>query len=122
MTSQEHANRSEENRKDLNSLPKWAKELIQQLKERIRELEAQIVKNSSNSGKPPSSDGFKKFPKTQSQRESSGKKPGGQYGHLGKTLKQIETPDYWGASSRRGLIWPRPLTEPCVRVRTRLLM
>ena len=43
MTSQKHSNRSEENRKDFNSLPKWAKELIQQLMERMRELEAQVA-------------------------------------------------------------------------------
>lgn len=92
---------SNEPQQDLNSLPVWAKALIQQLiaqnkalETRVRELEAQIAKNSSNSGKPPSSDGLKKPSKTKSQRETSGKKPGGQNGHMGRTLEQVEEPDH----------------------------
>lgn len=61
--------------------------------QKIHELEARLSKNSSNSSKPPGSDGFKKDPKTKSQRGKSGKKPGGQNGRIGKTLKQVETPD-----------------------------
>jgi len=37
------------------------------LKARIAELERQLGLNSSNSGKPPSTDGLKKPPKTSSQ-------------------------------------------------------
>ena len=67
---------------------------IEELQKRIAELERQLGLNSSNSGKPPSSDGLKKTPaRVSSLRERSGKKPGGQPGHPGKTLSRTETPD-----------------------------
>ena len=65
---------------------------IQQLEARVHDLETRLSKNSSNSSKPPSSDGLKKK-KPKSQREKSGKKSGGQQGHIGKTLTQVEKPD-----------------------------
>jgi transposase len=60
---------------------------------RIAELERRLGLNSSNSGKPPSSDGLKKPARVSSLRESSGKKTGGQKGHPGETLRRTETPD-----------------------------
>jgi transposase len=67
---------------------------IAQLEARIAELERQLGLNSGNSGKPPSSDGLKKKPvRVSSLRERSGKKPGGQKGHPGETLRQSETVD-----------------------------
>jgi transposase len=61
---------------------------------RVAQLERQLGLNSGNSGKPPSSDGLKKQPaRVGSLRERSGRKPGGQTGHPGKTLRRTETPD-----------------------------
>ena len=56
---------------------------IMALASRVSKLEAQLAKNSTNSHKPPSSDGPGKPPRTQSERVRSGKKPGGQCGHSG---------------------------------------
>src|SRR5476651_1549988 len=67
--------------------------LIKQLEARIQELEQRLNKNSSNSSKPPSSDGLSKPPRTTSLRENGKNKSGGQPGHKGETLKQTETPD-----------------------------
>ena len=69
------------------------KELITGLQAQIAELERRLGLNSSNSGKPPSSDGLKKPTRTRSLREPSGKPRGGQKGHPGDTLRQVETPD-----------------------------
>ena len=65
------------------------------LKTRIHDLEARFIKDSHNSHKPPSStDGFKKPLRTQSLRERSGLKPGGQPGHKGRYKAHSEKPDH----------------------------
>lgn len=63
----------------------------EQYKIRITELEAIIGKNSGNSHKPPSSDGYKKVIKN--NREKTDRKQGAQVGHEGKTLKLVANPD-----------------------------
>ena len=68
---------------------------IAELEERVRVLEARLNQNSQNSSKPPSSDVFcNEKPKVKSRRSRSGKKPGGQKGHSGKTLEMTSNPDY----------------------------
>ena len=64
---------------------------IRDLKSRIKELESKLGKNSSNSSKPPSSDGYKKV--IQNNREKSDKPQGAQPGHEGTTLKMVDTAD-----------------------------
>jgi len=54
-----------------------------------QKLKAIINKDSSNSSKPPSSDGFKKI---FNSREKTGRKPGGQTGHPGRVAVLFENP------------------------------
>jgi transposase len=63
------------------------------LKAQLAELERRLGLNSSNSGKPPSSDGLKKPPRTRSLREPSDQPTGGQKGHTGATLRQVAVAD-----------------------------
>ena len=65
------------------------------LAERIQKLEDQLAKNSRNSGKPPSSDGYDQgAPHPKSLRKRSRRKSGGQPGHRGETLKMVAKPDF----------------------------
>jgi transposase len=68
------------------------REMIGQLTARIQELEDQLAKNSSNSGKPPSSDGLKKKPVPKSLRQKGQRQTGGQPGHAGHTLEMVSEP------------------------------
>ena len=79
-------------RPDLSTLTSEQKDaLIIALWARLDKLEAMLLKNSSNSSKPPSSDGFKRKPK--SRRVAGKAKAGGQKGHPGSTLKRVAVVD-----------------------------
>jgi transposase len=63
---------------------------IEKLEEKIAALES----NSRNSSKPPSSDRHNPSKPEKKKRRGAGKrKPGGQKGHKGKTLRQVADPD-----------------------------
>src|SRR2546428_4489740 len=66
-------------------------EQISTLTKQVQELQARLAKDSHNSHLPPSSDRFSRQPR--SLRKKSGKKPGGQQGHPGKTLLFSSSPD-----------------------------
>jgi transposase len=80
--------------------------VITSQQERIKTLEGQLTKDSHNSNLPPSSDRFVRVPK--SLRQKSGRKPGGQKGHRGHHLRQVERPD-------QVLIHPVMCCESCQR-------
>ena len=83
----------EPSREDLIALIEALRAENASLKARITELERRLELNSSNSGKPPSSDGLKKPVRVKSLRERSGNRPGGQNGHKGETLRQVADPN-----------------------------
>ena len=69
---------------------------IAALTQQVEALERRLALNSRNSSKPPSGDGPSKpnaRDKKKGRRGKSGRKPGGQPGHKGTTLKQTDTPD-----------------------------
>src|SRR6266566_6631296 len=70
---------------------KQAIQALEAQQERITTLERQQAKDSHNSHLPPSSDRFVRPAK--SLRKKSGKKAGGQTGHRGHHLRQVQTPD-----------------------------
>jgi transposase len=78
--------------------PEAVADLVLQLWGRVEALEvkvAELERNSRSSSKPPSTDkgNFTNPPKPKSLRRKSGRKPGGQQGHRGDTLRKSESPD-----------------------------
>jgi len=63
---------------------------IQELVAQVQELQARLAKDSHNSSTPPSRDPLgRKRPRT----KRSGKKPRGQLGHQGETLRLVAVPN-----------------------------
>jgi len=62
------------------------------LVERVAELERRVGQSPRNSHKPPGSEGYEK-PAPRSRRERTDRRSGGQPGHEGTTLRQVEVPD-----------------------------
>ena len=76
-----------------NELKEKEKE-VENLKDLLRISEGRLKQDSTNSSKPPSSDGLNKKPTIPgSQRRKSGKKPGAQRGHPGTRLKAVPKPN-----------------------------
>jgi len=74
-----------------------AEKQIADAQKQIADLERQLAtrkRNSTNSSKPPSSDGLAGTQRSRcSPRKKSGRKPGGQPGHLGQERQWVEKPD-----------------------------
>ena len=66
---------------------------IEQMPERIHELEARPDKDSHNSSQPPSSDSPLTKPPPRPRYQPSGRKPGGQPGRRGIPRSLVDDPD-----------------------------
>src|SRR5579859_4828815 len=60
---------------------------------RVKQLEDRLGKDSHNSSKPPSSDGYNK-PNPQSQRGKSGRRTGGHYSHDNKDISMLKAIEF----------------------------
>lgn len=84
------------NEKSIDELVVFLYNKVQELETEVKYLRNRLAKyetpkNSNNSSVPPSKD--ENRPKRKSLREKSGRKPGGQKGREGTTLKMAEIPD-----------------------------
>ena len=90
----------ERQQREIERLREQVAERDQQIadgKKQIADLERQLAtrkRNSTNSSKPPSSDGMAGAQRRRcSPRKKSGRKPGGQPGHMGQERQRVENPD-----------------------------
>lgn len=87
---------------------------VDALTSEVADLKGRLAKNSQNSSKPPSSDGYHK-PNPKSERPTGQNPLGGQKGHAGRTLKKVAQPDYVEAhlpERERCRVCQRTLPEP----------
>lgn len=66
---------------------------VRELRQQLQDLQERLAKNSSNSNKPPGSDGLGKAPAPKNLRAKTDRPAGGQPGHPGHTLQRTPTPD-----------------------------
>ena len=102
MHEERYATDSSASVQDLRAVIAEQAKLIEQLCQRVAELEARLAKDSHNSSKPPSSDPPFRKPPPRSQRKASGLKPGGQKGHKGATRALVEEPDHLVVMAHEG--------------------
>src|SRR5450631_585239 len=106
-----HSRGKPPNREELQRQVERQQREIEKLREQVAERDQQIAdagkqiadmerqlaarkKNSTNSSKPPSSDGLAGAQRRRcSPRKKSGRKPGGQPGHVGQERSRVENPD-----------------------------
>ena len=68
---------------------------VRALERQVKDLKGRLALNSTNSSKPPSTDGLAKAaPKPKSLRTRTGRRPGGQPGRTGRTLQPVAQPDH----------------------------
>jgi len=82
---------TEQNQQLLETIARLT-QTIEAQNRRIEELLERLNKNSRNSSKPPSTDGYRK-PKPKSLRGSTGRKAGGQEGHEGHHFNIAQEPN-----------------------------
>lgn len=90
MSEEEQVKRRERQEVELESLRKQ----VVEASALIEHVQGQLAKESQNSSHPPSSNGFKEpVHKTQSLRGKSERTRGGQPGHHGHPMQQVEHPE-----------------------------